>query len=426
MEQYANEVTYKRYLFFWSGQLFSILGSLVIFFAIFVWITDVTGDPVMLAFANFFYMVPMLIVTPIAGVLTDRYDRKMIILIVDSIQALLTVILTVLFMLGSTEIWLVFTFISLRSVFQGFHSPAVSAIIPVMVPKDKLGKINGINFMFTGLIQLIGPVVGATLLFFFPLQYVLWVDVITFLIALVPLLLTEIPNIHINNKNEEKSSFIKEMKEGFSILKVFPGLLTLLFLAMLLNFLIQPLIVLMPYYIKIIHSGNNFILALLEMILQGGMIIGALIPTLKKQWKNKVRSLFIGIIIINIGYMMYAITPIGFYYTMGAGAFILGFILPVVNTILLTIIQTTIPPDKMGRVSSILNALSMIISPLGAIISGPLSVIFGVAPLYIYCAFLGILITIIAYYFTGIRHIDFDKELDLNNSIKNGIKSKEE
>jgi len=426
LEQYANEVTYKRYLFFWSGQLFSILGSLVIFFAIFVWITDVTGDPVMLAFANFFYMVPMLIVTPIAGVLTDRYDRKMIILIVDSIQALLTVILTVLFMLGSTEIWLVFTFISLRSVFQGFHSPAVSAIIPVMVPKDKLGKINGINFMFTGLIQLIGPVVGATLLFFFPLQYVLWVDVITFLIALVPLLLTEIPNIHINNKNEEKSSFIKEMKEGFSILKVFPGLLTLLFLAMLLNFLIQPLIVLMPYYIKIIHSGNNFILALLEMILQGGMIIGALIPTLKKQWKNKVRSLFIGIIIINIGYMMYAITPIGFYYTMGAGAFILGFILPVVNTILLTIIQTTIPPDKMGRVSSILNALSMIISPLGAIISGPLSVIFGVAPLYIYCAFLGILITIIAYYFTGIRHIDFDKELDLNNSIKNGIKSKEE
>ena len=67
MKEYANEETYKRYLFFWSGQLFSLLGSLVIFFAIFVWITDVTGDPLMLALANFFYMVPMLIITPIAG-----------------------------------------------------------------------------------------------------------------------------------------------------------------------------------------------------------------------------------------------------------------------------------------------------------------------------------------------------------------------
>ena len=419
MEEYANKNTYKRYLYFWSGQLFSLLGSLVIFFAIFVWITDITGSAVMLSLANFFYMIPMLIVIPIAGVLTDRYDRKKIILIVDSMQAFLTVILTIFFISGFTNIWLVFIFIGLRSIFQGFHMPAVSAIIPVMVPKDKLGKINGINYLFTGFIQLVGPVVGATLLFFFAIEYILWVDVITFLIALVPLLLIEIPNVHINSENGEKSSFTKEMKEGFIILKAFPGLITILILAMLLNFLIQPLTVLMPYYIKIVHGGNNFVLAILEMILQGGMIIGALIPSFKKQWKNKVRSMFIGIIVVNIGYMLYAITPLGFYYTMGAGAFIIGFVLPIVNTILLTVVQTKIPPDKMGRVSSILNTLSMVISPIGAIISGPLSVIFGIAPLYLYCAILGIIITITTYYLTGIRHIDFDKEIDLNNSKKN-------
>lgn len=415
MAELADDQTFRSYIFFWSGQLFSLLGSLVVFFVIFVWITDVTGSASMLALGNFIFLIPMLIITPFAGVVSDRHNRKMIILIVDSLQAFFTFILTLIFIFNAAEVWVVFIFIGIRSVFQSFHSPTVGAIMPSMVPKDKLGRINGINYFFTGLIQLIGPAVGATLLFFFPIQIVLWADVITYFIALIPLLLIKIPTVHVNSNGGKRDSFIRDMKEGFREIKTIPGLVTIMFTAMLLNMLIQPLTVLMPYFIKVIHGGDNFMLALLEMILQGGMIVGAIIPSFKKKWNNSVRTMVVGIVIINIGYLMYAIAPIGSYTVMGSGAFVLGLFLPIVNTIVLTVVQKTIPQDKMGRVFSILNTLVMVASPIGAIISGPLSVIIGVSWLYFYCAILGIVVSLSAYMFTNLRHIDYDKEINGNN-----------
>ncbi len=419
MVELSDQHTFRSYLFFWTGQLFSLLGSLVVFFVIFVWITDVTRSSSILAFGNFIYMIPMLIITPFAGVISDRHNRKNLILIVDSLQAYFTLILTILFILNVAQVWIVLIFIAIRSVFQSFHSPVVGAIMPSMVPKDKLGRINGINYFFTGLIQLIGPAIGATLLYFFPIQIVLWVDVITYFIALIPLLIVKIPSVHINSEGEEKNSFFRDMKEGFTVLKSIPGLVKIMFTAMLLNMLLQPLIVLMPYFIKIIHSGGNFTLAILEMILQGGMIIGALIPSIKKKWNNSIRTMFIGIGIINIGYLMYAIAPIGFYPVIGLGAFVVGFFLPIVNTIVITVVQKTIPQNKMGRVFSILNTLAMVASPIGAIFSGPLSEIFGVSWLYFYCAILGIIVSLSAYMFTNLRHIDYDKEINGNNKNNN-------
>ncbi|TKJ19182.1 MAG: hypothetical protein CEE43_16050 [Promethearchaeota archaeon Loki_b32] len=127
----------------------------------------------------------------------------------------------------------------------------------------------------------------------------------------------------------------------------------------------------------------------------------------------------IGMIIIFTGYLMYAIAPIGFYPLMGSGVFILGFFLLIINTIVLTVVQKTIPQDKMGRVFSILNTLAMVASPIGAIVSGPLSEIYGAAWLYFYCAILGIIISISAYMFTGLRHVDYDKEINVNNEKLN-------
>jgi len=120
------------------------------------------------------------------------------------------------------------------------------------------------------------------------------------------------------------------------------------------------------------------------------------------------RILFIGMVAINIGYLVHALAPIGFFPLIGAGAFIMGFIMPVINIIVMTVVQTTVPHDKMGRVSSILSTLMMIGSPLGAILAGTLSEIIGVSFLYLLCAILGIIIAIIPYFFTNIRHIDYD------------------
>ncbi|MFX1567405.1 MAG: MFS transporter [Promethearchaeota archaeon] len=413
MEENVNNETFKRYLFFWSGQLFSLLGSMVVFFVITFWIADVYDNPMISAFASFLYIIMMTICMPLAGVFADRVNRKMLIITVDSLQALATFALILFFQFGITNIVIVYIFISLRSIFQAFHVPTVNAIIPTMVPKDKLSRINGINFLFTGVVQLLSPFLGALFLIFLSVYMIFWTDIITFFIALIPLLLISIPSVKQINNDEEhikKSSFVKDFKLGFKTLKIIPGLVILVILSMLLNFLIQPVNALMSLFILNVHGGNAGYLALAEMVFTGGMIIGALVTSIKKNWGNKLRVIFISAVFALIGYMILALAPIGNYYILGMGGALLGFNLPIINSLYQTFLQTTVPSDKLGRVTSIDHALSSAISPIGALAAGPLALLLGIPSLFFYCGFLGVIITISFWSFTGIRKVDIDSK----------------
>jgi DHA3 family macrolide efflux protein-like MFS transporter len=411
LEELANTNTLKSYIYFFAGQLFSLFGSQIIFFVIFVWITVETESTLMLSIANFISLIPTLVFFPIAGVVSDRYDRKKIILVADSLLAFLTTIMALFFIFDYPIIWIIFLILGLRSVCQAFHMPAVSAIIPSMIPKEKLSRINSIRFMFLGVVNLIGPAIGATLLAIFPIKYILWIDVITFFIALYPLLTLKAPKIHIDNNSGKMNSFIGEIKEGYSIVKKIPGLLTLMILVMFLYLFSQPAMTLAPFFVIILHGGSEFIYALNNILWQGSMILGSFIISFKKKWKNKMRIIFIGILIINIGYLIYAMAPIGIFLYMQLGLVIMGLIMPIVSIVIMTIIQITVPLDKMGRVSSILNTLTMVATPIGAILAGPLSLILGVSNLYILCAIISIIITIIPYMFSRFRGINYDKEI---------------
>jgi len=416
MEEFANNKTFKSYLVFWTGQLFSLLGSTVVFFVLMYWIADVFRDPMLLALASFLYILVMAICMPIAGVLADRVNRKMLIVVVDSLQAFATFILILLFQFGGVNIWIVYIFISLRSMFQAFHTPTVNAIIPSMVPKDKLSRINGVNFLFTGVVQLLAPFLGATLLLLMSVYMILWVDVITFFIALIPLLMISIPSVKdiskAMNQNEpvEKRSFILDFKLGIKTLKLIPGLVIMIILSMLLNFLIRPLDTLMPLFIIEDHGGIVGHLAFVQMVFTGGIILGAIVTSVKKNWNNKIRVIFISIVIACMGYLIFSIAPKGSFIILGLGGAILGFNLPIINSLYQTFIQTTVPHDKIGKVSSIDHALSSAISPFGSLISGPLALVLGIPLLLFLCALIGILWTIGIWSFTDIRKVDMDSK----------------
>jgi DHA3 family macrolide efflux protein-like MFS transporter len=414
MEEIANQKTFRNYLVFWSGQLFSLLGSMVVHFIITWWIQKETNNPSLLALSSLLYMLPMIIATPIAGVLSDRINRKKIILLVDSLQAVATFILIMLFLMNFTEIWIIFIFIAIRAVFQGFHYPTVSSVTPLMVPKDKLSRINGVNFLFSGLVQLIGPALGATLSLFLTFYQILWIDIITFFIALIPLLLIQIPSAKTkeSSTSTERQSFFKDFKEGLGLLRVVPVLLTIIILAMFLNFLIQPLAILLPYYVNTIHGGDISSYAIVSISMNAGMILGAIVTIIKKKWKHKILTTFIGIVILFLGYAYLALVPTGFFIMMIVGLLIMGITLPIINTIFQTIEQTIVPPDKIGRVMSIDSTLSMMITPLGIVLTGILSVPLGVMNLFLYCGIFGVAISMATYLFTNIRHFEKEKKTD--------------
>ena len=420
MKVKPTQNTFKNYIYFWSGQLFSLFGSTIVYFAITWWITIETGNPIFLSIASFLHIISNVIVLPFAGVLSDRLNKKKLILIADSSQVIATVFLIIFFALNITNIYTIFILITIRSIFQAIHLPTVNSIIPAMVPKEKLTRINGINYLFTGLVELTAPFVGATLLLILSVNQVLWTDLITFAIALIPLLIVRIPSVNDDKESEKgKNSFGKDFRIGFKTLRLIPGFLIILILAMFQNLLIRPITTLTSYYVNVIHSGSVLDLAIVMGFLQGSMIFGALVTSLKKKWNHQTNTYFMGLMIINIGYMMFAFVPTGSIIIIGISAAVFGLFFPIINSIYQTMIQTLIPKDKIGRITSIDFALSMVIAPIGVLGSGFLTELLGLPNLILYCAIIGIILTLIVWYVFAKKKIDYQNENFLQNINKN-------
>jgi DHA3 family macrolide efflux protein-like MFS transporter len=399
--------SFKSYVVFWIGQLFSLLGSSISQFAIIWWLTEASGSPFILSIASFFNILPMTIAMPIAGVLADRINRKKIIIIADSCNAFTILLLIFSFNFGLINPIVIIITNGFLGLFQGFHAPTVAAIVPTMVPKDKLSRMNGFNFLLTGFTQIIGPVISSMLLAFIPIGIMLWLDPLTFLIALIPLILIKIPSVRKKDATAKNVSFIGDFKEGFRTLKLIPALFLMLLVSMFINFLWRPYGVLLPYFILFVHAGSASNLALVMALMNFGMFLGALLSTIKKEWKHSTSFYFGGELFLMIVYAIFAVTPHGLFIMMGIAAAFLGFIIPIMNTIYLTIMQLRVPADKMGRISSIDWMISLIISPIATILTGPLAELIGVTNLYLSTALLGIIIAVI---FWWIAHLKLSKK----------------
>lgn len=414
MEVVPTQKSFKEYMYFWIGQLFSLLGSNVVYFVIILWVELSTHNPIMLSLAAFFFAFPVVICVPFAGVLSDKWKRKEIILVVDSLQAFATFLLIILFLLNLASIWVIFIFISIRSVFQAFHQPTVSAVIPTMVPKEKLSKINAINFLFMGLIQIIGPALGAFLLLFFTIREVLWLDIITFGIALIPLLLVKIPLVRRTEDSNEKSSFVKDFRVGFKALRAVQGLVILMILSMFVNFLAQPVGVLLPHFVVDIHGGLEFEYAFVSIFFQAGIILGAVYTFVRKKWDHTVRNIFLTIALAGIGIIILSFVPLGNFLIMGIIMFATGINMPIINTMYSTYLQTSVPHDKLGRVTSIDLTFSLIINPIGTIIVGPLAVLMGTSNLFFISGLLMFGVTLSLYTFKSVRLADIKDHVSLS------------
>jgi len=416
MESTATSQTFTNYIFFWSGQLFSLLGSSIVQIVLIYWIFFETKSMTIVSLASFFSFLPQFILGPLAGVFADRWNRKILIGLSDFCQALTTLSLIFLFFFNIRQVWLIILINSIRGVFQAFHWPVVNAIIPLMIPKKNLSRMNGINYFFTGLVNTMGPIIAGILLILFPIDQILWVDVLTFLIAIIPLLLIKIPPVLRKVLPKHKRSYFRELKVGFKAIKIVPGLLILLFVATILNFLGNPFSTLMIPYISGTHSGTVENLAIVLASIQAGMFVGAIIVVSKKVWNKKPLIIFTGILIGEVGHLILALAPPQNFIMISIGGFMFAFIVPFVNTMFLTILQTVIPPDKQGRVMSNVITIVTLVSPVAMLISGPLAELIGITTLFIFSAGLNFIFIIFVWIFSNVRNYDYDKVYELDES----------
>jgi DHA3 family macrolide efflux protein-like MFS transporter len=394
------------YIFFWIGQLISLLGSSIVQFSIIWWITVETGSKIVLALSTFLGFGPTMLFTPIAGVFVDRWSRKKLIASVDFLQAIVTVGLIFSFMIGIANFWFVLAIITLRGVFQAFHGPAVQAIIPLLVPKDKLSRMNGLDYLFNGLIFMMGPVVGALLLNYFMLQEVLWIDALTFIVAIIPTIIISIPSVKSFKSKKEKTPFLTELSEGITFIRHQPGLLALLAVFTAANFFMRPLYVLMPLFVKDIHLGGAEELAFLLAAGQAGMIVASLIMSSWKGFGNNTHGVALGIFIMYLGLIICSSAPQGVFIFLILGVMLNGFGLPVANVSSQTIWQKIVPPEKLGRVYSVRLTIAQGSAPIAIILSGILGELFGIIPVLITASLTGVLFLGYSWFFTKFRYVE--------------------
>ncbi|XHH07686.1 MAG: MFS transporter [Candidatus Bathyarchaeia archaeon] len=399
-----TDSTFRSYLFFFGGQVASTLGSSIVQFVIIWWITLQTQSGAYLALASFAGLVPTILLSPLIGVLVDRWNRKALIALADFSQAIATLALIVLFWGGAASVFNVFVILAVRGLCQAVHSPTVLAVTPSMVPQEKLGRINGLSFFFTGAVNLAGPVLAALLLAFGTIDQILWVDIVTFATAIVPVLAVKIPSaVTVTQKG---ASFKASFKEGLSHIRNHKGLMPLFLLAMILNLLVTPLTTLLPYFVRFDHLGGAGDLALVEALIEGGILAGGLAMTAIGAVKKKSVAMTASFYAIFAGYLLVSLSPTGAFWFMGLAGLAAAFFIPVINVLAATITQTFVPLEMQGRVNSVNLALVTAAMPIGMVISGVAVELINTSTLFLGCALTGFLAVTVIWLFTSFRHVE--------------------
>jgi MFS family permease len=168
----------------------------------------------------------------------------------------------------------------------------------------------------------------------------------------------------------------------------------------------MPLSTLLPYFVKFDHFGGAAELALVTAFLQGGILCGGLLMSVKKGFEKKILTTIVAVVIAFLGYALIALTPTRSFWFMALSSLVFAVSLPVANVLLQTIMQIIVPLDMQGRVNSVTMALSMAATPAGALVSGAIVEITTTSNLFLGCSVAGITLAVVSWFFTDIRHLE--------------------
>ncbi len=374
----------RGYITFWIGQLVSLAGTNIVNFSLVWWITVQTNSAFMLGLSAFLGFGSFILVTPLAGVFVDRWSRKKVIVTADSLLAFLTFILVLLFAFGIANIVHVLLIQLIGGMLGSFHQMAVQAIIPIMVPKKHLSRMNSLQYFATSLIQTVGPAFGALVYTFFlgVMAQILWIDILTYAVAIVPTILIFIPSIK-PKKKVDKPSFRTEFAEGLGFIRQRPGLLTLLSVFTVSNFLLPPAFILLPLYsTRILASGNQDLGILLLAALMGlqnlSMMGASGLMSVWKGFKRNTLGVVVGLFAGAAGMVILALTPPGFFWMAAVGIIVMGLTIPIANISSQTIWQKVVPPEKLGRVFSVRLTIAQFTGPFSFLVGGFIAEIFAI------------------------------------------------
>lgn len=360
------------------GQAFSIIGSSIVQFAIMWYLTVKTNSAIQLSISAVVGLLPQAILGPFIGTVVDKYKRKNIMMISDSMIALATLILAISFISGINSINLIYFVLFIRSIGSSFHSYSMQASIPMIVPQDKLGLSTSVTQFIQSGSNIVGPALGALMLGYFDIGYILLIDIIGAIIAVITLMLVNIPNPIKSGEDIENSGIFQEIKYGYKELRKHRGLFELTIIMSVNAILCIPIGTLFPLMVNSYFNGGATQAGIIEMMFAVGMLLGSILIGVISNKITKINLIVIALLLFGIPLILSGLLLKNQIFIFGTFTLVMGMCAPLFNSGYFILLQTIIEPSVLGRVISIVTSMMLIATPIGFSLAGPVSEKIGI------------------------------------------------
>ncbi len=363
----------RAFVIVWLGQMVSLLGTSMTGFGVTIWAYKLTGSATALALVSFFFVTPMLVISPLAGALVDRSNRKTMMMLSDLASGLATIAILLLYASGRLQVWHLYITGAVEGAFQAFQWPAFSAAISTMLPKEQYGRADGMMSLANSSSGIFAPLLAGALLGVIGLGGILAIDILTFVIAVATLLFVHIPQPATTQAGlESKGSLLKEAAYGFHYILKRPSLLGLQFIFLAGNFIIGIAFTVLAPMILARTGNNEVVYGSVSSVGALGGLTGGLAMSAWGGPKRRVHgvlagwglSCLLGVVLMGFGRSLLVWALAGFF-----GAFFVPFI----NGSNQAIWQAKVAPDVQGRVFSARRLIAWFSEPLATLIAGPLA-----------------------------------------------------
>lgn len=361
----------RNIVLFLSSQTISLFGSSLVQYAMMWYITLNTKSGMMMTLYIICGFIPTFILSPVAGVWADRYNRKLLIMLADGMIATATLVLAVIFLMGYDATWLLFLMAAIRAIGTGIQTPAVGAILPQIVPSDKLTKVNGANGSLQAVIMFVSPIVSAALLTVASIEVIFFIDVITAALAILTLLLFFRIPLHEKAAEQQTTSYFNDLKQGIAYINDHAFLKAFFTFFAVFFVLMAPAAFLTPLQVTRTFGDDVWRLTAIEIVFSVGMMAGGGWIAAWGGFKNKVHTMAFATIIMGSCTLLLGVVPNFWIYLFFMAVF--GVAVPLFNTPTTVLIQEKVDENYMGRIFGVFGMISTSMMPIGMLIFGPIA-----------------------------------------------------
>lgn len=366
-----KEHWFKNIVLFLGSQTISLFGSSLVQYAMLWHITLSTQSGLMMTLFILCGFIPTFLLSPVAGVWADRYNRKILIAAADGMIAVATLILAILFSLGYDSVWLFFIMAAIRAFGTGIQTPAVGAILPQIVPTEKLTKVNGINGSIQAVIMFVSPMVSAALLGFASIEVIFFIDVITAALAIIVLLFFLKIAVHEKAKEKQTTSYLHDFKLGLQYVKNHAFLKPFFIFLALFFILMAPAAFLTPLQVTRSFGDDYWRLSAIEIAFSVGMMAGGGIIASWGGFQNKVKTMAFASLLMGVCTLALGVVP--FFWIYLAFMALFGVVMPILNTPSTVLLQEKVEEAYLGRVFGVMGMITTSMMPLGMLLFGPMA-----------------------------------------------------